>query len=663
MRGGPPRGQFGPPPGMRGRGGFGPPPNGFGPRGPRPRGPPPGWGGDFGPPGMGMGGPPPHHWGGPGGPWDGPPHDEGPPAENDPDASGQDDDATKDDKSQSADDVDIDLNGEVWVETKAPDQGKSYFYNARTRETTWTRPEEKDGVRVLTQEQVDKLTQKLANSEKKEEAQQQPDYSQGGMPGYGMPPPGYGSGPPPGFAHHGYPPPWAMGGQGGYPPPGSWGMPPQGMEMCDWSEHTAPDGKKYYFNSKSGESVWEKPKELADFERRQGGGQQAPPSSMTQVTAAPTTTVKDDTGAAVAKAEAAAKAAALATTAKTPMPSEKPKASTPAAGSGDKSRPVSSTPVHGTPWCVVWTGDNRVFFYNPSTKTSVWERPPDLIGRADVTEMLKSPAAAEKMKAKNIPPGFNSNPLGGNNSGGGKKKAASADSDNEDSGPANKKKKVELVFEDELKAKEESNTANGGNSLKAISKSLLSASGSKCNTLFLGKDAAMEAEVKAARERQLVPLEQRMSQFRDLLTEKQISAYSTWEKELHKIVFDPRYLLLTSKERKQVFDKYVRERADEERREKKNRLKEAKDNFMALLADAKLSARSTYSEFANKYGKEDRFKGIEKSRERESLFNEYMIDIKKKDREERAAKKEQAKKDFMAMLKELAENPDNSIDR
>ena len=112
-----------------------------------------------------------------------------------------------------------------------------------------------------------------------------------------------------------------------------------------------------------------------------------------------------------------------------------------------------------------------------------------------------------------------------------------------------------------------------------------------------------------------------------------------------------------------MFDKYVRERADEERREKKNRLKEAKDNFIALLTEAKLSARTTYSEFANKYSKDERFKGIEKSRERESLFNEYMIDIKKKDREERAAKKEQAKKDFLALLKEYAENPENSVDR
>lgn len=54
----------------------------------------------------------------------------------------------------------------------------------------------------------------------------------------------------------------------------------------------------------------------------------------------------------------------------------------------DKSRPVSSTPIGGTPWCVVWTGDGRVFFYNPSTRTSVWERPEELLGRADVDEAV-----------------------------------------------------------------------------------------------------------------------------------------------------------------------------------------------------------------------------------------------------------------------------------
>lgn len=54
-----------------------------------------------------------------------------------------------------------------------------------------------------------------------------------------------------------------------------------------------------------------------------------------------------------------------------------------------KSKPVSSTAVPGTPWCVVWTRDRRVFFYNPSEKVSLWERPPILMGRPDVDKLVK----------------------------------------------------------------------------------------------------------------------------------------------------------------------------------------------------------------------------------------------------------------------------------
>lgn len=94
---------------------------------------------------------------------------------------------------------------------------------------------------------------------------------------------------------------------------------------------------------------------------------------------------------------------------------------------------------------------------------------------------------------------------------------------------------------------------------------------------------ALEAEVKAARERAIVPIDVRMKKFREMLVEKQVSAFSTWEKELHKIVFDPRYLYLTSKERKQAFDHYVKERAEEERKEKKKMLKQVKEHFMKFL--------------------------------------------------------------------------------
>lgn len=41
-------------------------------------------------------------------------------------------------------------------------------------------------------------------------------------------------------------------------------------------------------------------------------------------------------------------------------------------------------------------------------------------------------------------------------------------------------------------------------------------------TIDVGKEAAIEAEVQAARQRAVVPLEIRMKQFRDMLAEKEV---------------------------------------------------------------------------------------------------------------------------------------------
>ena len=43
------------------------------------------------------------------------------------------------------------------------------------------------------------------------------------------------------------------------------------------------------------------------------------------------------------------------------------------------------------------------------------------------------------------------------------------------------------------------------------------------NLIDVGKEAAIEAEVKAARERAVIPLEIRMKQFRDMLAEKEVT--------------------------------------------------------------------------------------------------------------------------------------------
>lgn len=56
-------------------------------------------------------------------------------------------------------------------------------------------------------------------------------------------------------------------------------------------------------------------------------------------------------------------------------------------------------------------------------------------------------------------------------------------------------------------------------------------------------------------------------------------------------MFDPRYLLLTSRERKQVFEKYVKERAEEERREKRNKMRQKRDDFRTLMESANLHGK------------------------------------------------------------------------
>ena len=39
--------------------------------------------------------------------------------------------------------------------------------------------------------------------------------------------------------------------------------------------------------------------------------------------------------------------------------------------------------------------------------------------------------------------------------------------------------------------------------------------------------------------------------------------------------------------------------------------------------------RSTFSDFALRYGKDERFKSVEKMREREQLFTDYLAEMKK----------------------------------
>ena len=56
-------------------------------------------------------------------------------------------------------------------------------------------------------------------------------------------------------------------------------------------------------------------------------------------------------------------------------------------------------------WHLVWTGDGRVFFFSPSTKTSIWERPKELEDNTTIDDLLRMgpPTKDEESKTEKKP--------------------------------------------------------------------------------------------------------------------------------------------------------------------------------------------------------------------------------------------------------------------
>uniref|UniRef100_A0A0D9XKU0 WW domain-containing protein n=1 Tax=Leersia perrieri TaxID=77586 RepID=A0A0D9XKU0_9ORYZ len=120
-------------------------------------------------------------------------------------------------------------------------------------------------------------------------------------------------------------------------------------------------------------------------------------------------------------------------------------------------------------------------------------------------------------------------------------------------------------------------------------------------------------------------------QFKEMLKERGVAPFSKWEKELPKLVFDPRFKAIPSHSRRTIFDHYVRTRADEERKEKKAAQRAAVEAYKQLLEEVSedINSNKDYQEFKRKWGTDPRFEALDR-KEREALFNEKVKSIEEK---------------------------------
>ncbi|XP_044475954.1 pre-mRNA-processing protein 40A-like [Mangifera indica] len=128
------------------------------------------------------------------------------------------------------------------------------------------------------------------------------------------------------------------------------------------------------------------------------------------------------------------------------------------------------------------------------------------------------------------------------------------------------------------------------------------------------------------------------SAFKALLESANVQSDWTWEQAMREIINDKRYgALKTLGERKQAFNEYLGQRKKLEAEERRMRQKKAREEFTKMLAESKeLTSSTKWSKAVTMFENDERFKAVERVRDREDLFDNYMVELKRKEKEKAA---------------------------
>ncbi|GAB4853406.1 hypothetical protein Ancab_017584 [Ancistrocladus abbreviatus] len=374
------------------------------------------------------------------------------------------------------------------------------------------------------------------------------------------------------------------------------------QSSSDWLEHTSADGRRYYYNKKTRRSTWEKPVEL-----------------MT--------------------------------------PLEKADAT--------------------TDWKEYTSPDGRKYYYNKVTRQSKWSIPEELklarerIEKESCTETQEAAASNTNSQAPDatsavvsspisvvpvdapappVAPALGSSPLplgsnaaevqspaeslSGSAAGaisGNTNTPASADATRIDSNAVSVKEAVDSDQNAAVHDAEETNKSSG-----VVVNVNLAASDEKPVEQELLYSSKLEAK----------------NAFKALLESANVASDWTWEQAMRVIINDKRYgSLRTLGERKQAFNEYLSQRKKQEAEERRAKHKKAREEFRKMLEECnELTSTTKWSKAVSMFGDDERFNTVERARDREDLFDDYMAELEKK---ERAKAAEEHKRNIMEYRKFL----------
>nr|XP_043607467.1 pre-mRNA-processing protein 40A-like [Erigeron canadensis] len=141
--------------------------------------------------------------------------------------------------------------------------------------------------------------------------------------------------------------------------------------------------------------------------------------------------------------------------------------------------------------------------------------------------------------------------------------------------------------------------------------------------------------------------------FKALLDSVNVASDWTWEQAMRLIINDRRYVALRSLgERKQAFTEYVGQKKKQESEERRNKQKKAREEFKKMLEDSKEITSSTkWSKAIAIFEDDDRFKAVERPKEREDIYDEHLKEIEKQERSKALEENKRNRKDYIEFLK------------
>ncbi|XP_065849014.1 pre-mRNA-processing protein 40C isoform X2 [Euphorbia lathyris] len=334
--------------------------------------------------------------------------------------------------------------------------------------------------------------------------------------------------------------------------------------------------------------------------------------------------------------------------------------------------PVSMENLAGTDWSLITTNDGKKYYHNNKTKLSSWQIP------SEVTELKLKRDAEQRENEMSVSHSSDLNEKGSApislsapalNTGGRDAIALRASSASGASSALDLIKRKLQEFGTPVTSSPapvslgtSSMESNGSRALEATAKGLQSENSKEKPKNTSGDGNVSDSSSDSEDEDNGPTKEECIIQFKEMLKERGVAPFSKWEKELPKILFDPRFKAIPSHSaRRSLFEHYVKTRAEEERKEKRAAKKAATESFKQLLDEAAedIDQNTDYQSFRRKWGDDPRFEALDR-KDREHLLNERVLTIRKAAQEKAQAERAALAASFNSMLQELGDITVNS---